>query len=612
MVAQQPAPPAQASQPPLTLRVNARLVEVSVVVKDSHGNPVTDLRPSDFELYDRGKKQEIRVFQVEAYHPAGGQPPAAPAPPAPRSLTAGAFSNRTPPQPGAPNAPTVILIDVGNTWDRTRMTWQDLVYAREQLIRFLRQVHPEDRLGIYLMGEDRFWVLHEYTQSCTDLLDRLASWKGNAGPEPVGAKYRDVWTEFAVRLAGVDAETARAIHRSQFWGVNAARSSALPDNLQEAPGDQNGNFSDGGMISVPRTGPASGEGSALAVSKEMARRQDGMISVSGTYLPSDASSPLAVLQAVARHLAPVPGRKNVILISGKMFLPSESRQDQIQVLRAIVQTGVAIYTIDPGGLAPYDLDASFVIPSWVTANAPNPTRAALEYIGRAYDWKRQLTLYLQSSLTALAEATGGQVFVNTNDVLGAIRSSFDDSRVTYTLGFYPSASNDDGSFHPLKVKLPGRRLTVRYRAGYFEPEAPARDPLRREAELRQAVWSPVDASAIELSGTASPATGSHDYELKLSIGLAAVSLQPDGDRWSGQIEVILVQRDNFGNEYEPLSQELGLKLKQESYDQAVRSGLPYDRSFRLNPKATSLRAVVRDLNSGNLGTLTIPLPASAP
>jgi VWFA-related protein len=463
------------------------------------------------------------------------------------------------------------------------MPWQDLVYAREQLIRFLRQVHPEDRLGIYLMGEDRFWVLHEYTQSCTDLLDRLASWKGNAGPEPVGAKYRDVWTEFAVRLAGVDAETARAIHRSQFWGVNAARSSALPDNLQEAPGNQNGNLSQGGMISVP-----------------------------GTYLVSDERSPLAVLWAVARHLAQVPGRKNVILISGKMFLPTESRQDQIQVLRAIVQTGVAIYTIDPGGLAPYDLDASFVIPSWVTANAPNPTRAALEYIGRAYDWKRQLILYLQSSLTALAEATGGQVFVNTNDVLGAIRSSFDDSRVTYTLGFYPSASNDDGSFHPLKVKLPGRRLTVRYRAGYFEPAAPARDPLRREAELRQAVWSPVDASAIELSGTASPATGSHDYELKLSIGLAAVSLQPDGDRWSGQIEVILVQRDNFGNEYEPLSQELGLKLKQESYDQAVRSGLPYDRSFRLNPKATSLRAVVRDLNSGNLGTLTIPLPASAP
>jgi hypothetical protein len=218
---------------------------------------------------------------------------------------------------------------------------------------------------------------------------------------------------------------------------------------------------------------------------------------------------------------------------------------------------------------------------------------------------------LQSSLTALAEATGGQVFVNTNDVLGAIRSSFDDSRVTYTLGFYPSASNDDGSFHPLKVKLPGRHLTVRHRAGYFEPGAPARDPLRREAELREAVWSPVDASVIELSGSASPVTGSQDYELKLSIGLAAVTLQPDGDRWSGHIEVILVQRDNFGNEYEPLSQELGLKLRQGSYDTAVRSGLPYGRSFRLNPKATSLRAIVRDLNSGNLGTLTIPLPASA-
>jgi hypothetical protein len=199
------------------------------------------------------------------------------------------------------------------------------------------------------------------------------------------------------------------------------------------------------------------------------------------------------------------------------------------------------------------------------------------------------------------------VFVNTNGIQEAIRSSFNDSRVTYTLGFYPQISGDDGSFHPIKVRLPGQeRLSVRYRTGYFEPLPPSRDPRHGEAEVQQAIWSPVDASAIELNGDVLPVAGANDYELKLYVGLAAVSLQPDGDRWAGKIEVTLVQRDDFGNGYDTASQTLGLMLRKDTYNNAVKSGFPYSRSFKLNPKTTSLRVVVRDLNSANQGTLTIP------
>jgi hypothetical protein len=52
----------------------------------------------------------------------------------------------------------------------------------------------------------------------------------------------------------------------------------------------------------------------------------------------------------------------------------------------------------------------------------------------------------------------------------------------------------------------------------------------------------------------------------------------------------------------------GLMLKSDTYNKAVNKGVDYSRSFKLDPKATSLRVVVRDLSSGNLGTLTIPLP----
>ena len=572
---------AQAPERPVTLRVNTQLVQVSVVVKDSHGDLVTGLKAGDFELYDKGKKQEIRVFHVEDYHPAPFAPvtPTAPA--------AGTFSNRTPAEPGAPNAPTVILIDAGETWDVYRMTWQDLVYARNQLIQFLRQVHPEDRLGIYLMGAGRFWVLREYNQNCADLLERLASWKPNAAPDPGSPKGLDAWAEFAIHFAGVDAETAKQIHRDQFGAPDAKRSSSLPEGSADAPGTSTANPALPVGLPEVHKGPAEDD--------------------HGTYVAPDQKRPLTLLETVANHLAAVPGRKNVVLISGKWFLPPD-RKIWLSMLRTIIQDGVSVYAIDPGGLAPYALDGSFVIPSKVTMYAPDPARAANAYIDRNYQWKRQLSLRLQSSLTEMAEATGGKVFVNTNDIRGAIRSSFEDSRVTYTLGFYSRTSGGDGSFHPIKVKLPGREhLSVRYRDGYFEPEAQQRDGHRWEAELRQAVWSPVDASAIELSGGVLPVSGEDDDELKLNIGMAGVSLVPDGERWNGQIEISLFQRDRSGNTYEPLTRALGLKLRQESYDLAVKNGFLYERRFKVDPKATSLRVIVRDIGSGNLGTLTIPL-----
>ena len=551
---------AQAPEPSVTLRVNTQLVQVSVIVKDSHGNPVTDLKASDFELFDGGRKQEIRVFNLEDYRPAAaGQTSAAAAPPAVSALEAGVFSNRAPVEPGAPNPPTIVVIDAGNTWDPLRMTWGDLVYARDEVIKFLRQIHPEDRLGIYLMGADRFWILHEYTENCADLLKRLASWTPTAAPEPGSPKALDVWSDFAMRITGADAETAKAIHRAEFYTSNPTGASALPQ---------------------------------------------------ARILPEYNSVP-GILGAVADHLSSVPGRKNVVLVSGKTFLPPDFK-DLLRVLRPIIQDGVAVYTIDPGGLAPYALDASWTLSPEDRLAAMKDPGAGLAAVNRDANQKRQLSLRLQSSLTELAEATGGKVFFATNDIHDAIRNAFDDSRVTYTLGFYPKDSSNDGSFHAIKVKVPGREhLSLRYRDGYFEPDPPHQDPHRLAAELRQAVFSPVDATAIELSGSVSSVAG-HDCELKLKIGLASVSLSPEGDQWNGHLELAVFGLDESGNAYEFASKAVDLKLPQDAYDKALKTGWPYDQSFRLDPRASSLRVVARDLGSGNIGSLTIPAPAAAP
>ncbi len=528
---------AQKQQPEIpAFRAETRLVEVSVVVKDSDGKPVRNLERGDFEVYDNGQKQDIRIFRIEDYSSRAEE--SAELAPRPAASAHGMLSNRIPLDAAAPNAPTVLVIDAGHTWNIERMTWPDLVYAREQVIRFLQQLRPQDRLGIYFMGPERFWVLHEINQSCADLLERLAAWKREVVPDPIAKKYRDVWSEFAVRLGGADDNTAREIHRAQFWDKTA--------------------------------------------------------------LLSPMNDSLTVLLAVANHLGSVPGRKNVILITANSVGGTVPPP-------AILDKNVAVYPIDPAGLAPYALDASFRVPASVTARSSTPMAAAQRYEAEAYSQKRYLMQYLQNSLTALAEATGGQVFVNTNDILGAIRRSFDDSRVSYTLGFYPRETKGDREFHKLSVEIVGHgHLNVRHRSGYFEPATPSRDPDQRKFELDQFVWSPLDGSAIELNANVVALNDTDIYRIDVRIGVAGLTFTDDAGRRSGNLELVMAQRAEIGNQYDSVRQELRLHLKPETWEEALSQGFPHSLTLRLNPNASSVRIVVRDAEGANAGSLTIP------
>jgi hypothetical protein len=61
---------ARPSSPGTPLRVTARLVDIGVVAYDKKGHPVTNLKPEDFEIFDNGRRQEIRFFSRAGAAPA--------------------------------------------------------------------------------------------------------------------------------------------------------------------------------------------------------------------------------------------------------------------------------------------------------------------------------------------------------------------------------------------------------------------------------------------------------------------------------------------------------------------------------------------------------------
>lgn len=558
----QPLPDVAPPAPKATIRVTTTLVEVSVTAKDKLGQPVTDLKQNNFELYDEGKRQKIQFFTVQRVSSI----PAARAPTTTRpSVPAGAtsplatqvFANRSSKGP-TPNAVTVILIDEIN------MMCEQWPWVRSQLVKFLRQVEPGDRIGIYVMTPSGMNILHEITQDCSALVERLASWKGES------------------------AQT-RCMAGDRLYVSNAG--------------------SDLGFV-LYGSGPAPGV---------MGVPSRGNLIYFGAGNPNwdYAILSLEALGAIAKHLAGIPGRKNIIWLSNGVPVSDIYYPYEQDALRAANQANVAIYSVEAQGL-------KALMPSYPGATAPSTARLASPSAPVGADvanmdmrhplgqqWQvavqdmHNALLTRQEALMEVSERTGGRAFVNTNDIAGAICTAFDDSRTTYTLGFYPDTPQLEGQFHRLQIKVVGRSdVSLNYRRGYMNAQV-AGDFGNL---LRDAVWSPLDANGIALTAEMTPnATG---YDLSVTVGLDGLNLHMDGKRWKGALHMVLVQNDDQGGRYDYLDQTLDVALKQGTYKKALQSGLPFHQAVAINPQATSLRVIVLDEGSGNLGSLTIPLASS--
>jgi VWFA-related protein len=144
------------------LKVETRLVQVSVIVHDKSGVPVKDLKKEDFLVLDEKQPQAVRIFSMETNLPAT----VTPAP-----LPSGTYTNRLRARAGVPNSITVILLDGLNT------SITDQAFARRGVAKFLGQLQPEDRVAVYTLGRD-LRILHDFTNDASSLLRAVYQFKG--------------------------------------------------------------------------------------------------------------------------------------------------------------------------------------------------------------------------------------------------------------------------------------------------------------------------------------------------------------------------------------------------------------------------------------------------
>lgn len=425
-------------------------------------------------------------------------------------------------------------------FDRLNSTWEDQKNARDQILKLLANIRSSDRVALYVLESDTITVLHDFTSDSGRLIAVLNRFLGTTSVELSRSEERA--PDFA--RSGVASEDAD----TEAW--------------------------------LART--------TMMVAEMYLRRR--------AELTTDA------LESIANHLAGIPGRKNLVWVSGAFpfVIPSDHgpqimNKEVNRATRAINSADVAVYPVDIRGLI-----GAFVNPSAATAPV---TRGAAPtapvFTTMAYTHPNQDTM------RTIAEATGGRVYLNTNAIGEAIRKAIDDSRVSYVLGYYSSRPDSDNRFRNINVKVNRSGVELRHRKGYLAAPVAVGNSRARLAALGRVMLSPIEASGISL--TAEVARARNEGTIVVRIDPQSLTWEQKQDVREAAIDVVIAQSVPGGKYFTIKETTVRLTADPERYQQMIEDGLTLSSNFTALPDAYRLHVVVSDVASQSVGSLIIPL-----
>lgn len=554
-LAQQSSFDAQVPAP--TIRVTTRMVLVDVVVTDKQGKPVLGLKPADFALEENGKEQKISTFVT----PEQNLPPA----PGP-ALPPGIYSNRS--QYRSPGGPiTVLLLDATNT------QFKDQAYARRQMLRFVReQYKPGQRMAVFTLT-DSLHVLQDFTTDPQLLYTALQGYIPQERPFASAVQPTNPITTGTPTPSSTVTSLDTSRPPANETATSATNARGLP--IFMVAGIQN--FAN------------------AAVGYDLERRTD---------------ITFEALDELARALGGLPGRKNVIWVTGD--LP---------------------FTLNPDNRIMTDAELSEDLPSFNTRRvdehssgdyAATARRAGAEQIREA-DARlaaAQIALYPvdarglsisldqdpQEVMREMARDTGGRAYVNQNEIKQGVERAMEDTSATYTLGYYTTNKKWDGKYRNIKIKLDRQGVDLQHRRGYFALDPTQLKGYKPNQEVAAALGDAVPATQVAFSARVLP---SPNAKGKLGVDfLVDASTLSAEDASGGKKMNVFFYATAFSQNGKILgtqSQKVDQTFNSSDYQQIMQHGMMLHIDLAPPGNATQLRLAVQDARTGLVGTINAPL-----
>ena len=308
---------------------------------------------------------------------------------------------------------------------------------------------------------------------------------------------------------------------------------------------------------------------------------------------------LAALEQVVRQLSTLPEKKALVYVTGGIS-KSSGLENQAQLeasINAAVKSNVAIYPIDARGLMADP-------PGGAASKASSRGGMSLS----SYNSQRAGINDSQETLVTLAADTGGKAFLDSNDLSLGLKQVQEQYASYYILGYNTQNNTMDGKFRKITVRLkdPIAGAKLDFRNGYYadklwknfngdDKERQLKDALMSDNPITDIPLA-VEVDYFRISPTA--------YFVPVSVKIPGSVIALAQKKAAGETEF-----DFIGNVMDERKQVQGMvrdfihiKVPTTDAEKIASRNFHYDAGFTLAPGRYRMRFLVREGQSGRMGT----------
>ncbi len=222
-------------------------------------------------------------------------------------------------------------------------------------------------------------------------------------------------------------------------------------------------------------------------------------------------------------------------------------------------------------------------------------------------------MFALASLRNISRLTGGRASIHAS-VPEALSRVNEVTRSGYLLGYYPKNGDWNGKYRRLVVRLNRPDLKLSYRHGYYARESV--QPFDRKSFL---TYSRISAAAsydvqvkdigVKAAVKAVPAAsgGGQEAQVDLLIQVSRLPFAGQDGRHKAALQITTFYGDARGRYLGDLWQTLDLNLRDETWQKAVKDGIPFSTRVPLQTAGQTFKIVVYSYEADKVGSVTAKL-----
>ncbi len=555
VVAQTPT----AKAPSVTFRASAQEVVLDLVVRDSHGRQVKNLKPDDVAIYEDGVRQPIKSFRMVSGREALEQ----------QAVEAKEGKKPAPATVPSPLPALNLICFVFHNLDPYTIT-----FAMDAVRQFLDHNLPAGAAVAFFHLGNKLTMLQGFTSDRVELSQIAA--KLLDSPVPSFNRMSDAVLNAAPYQVVITVDSTTGTAAMSITGGTISQTAIAGADVGTTMGDQVLR----GLLADQRRAFGHIEGM---------RQWDQM-------------------RTLLNNLEPLPGHKTVILLS--TGLSTTGDPDLFQALLDEANKGqITIYAVDVNGLTQNsNMQAGNNTVGYAAGLSrtqglrANSAAATMEN-ARQDDYVAMATRTsdTQASLRSISEGTGGFLVGNTDDLRKPFQHVLEDIDTHYEATYQPTSEKLDGRLRRIEVKLARPDWSVQSRAGYYAlPAFPGSGGLTLQEMIGLAALNAHPQphvfdfhSAVYQFG---PTVSGVEQDLAFELPASAFTAKPvlGEKRHRLHVSLVALVKDSTGQVVDKFSRDVPIEIPDGNLERVRGSTIPFTHAVQLPPGQYTLETAVVD------------------